>query len=76
MSNILKSKSFLGTMIASALFVGVVLFAFAFATTASAQLAPGSSCTISITLKVGSKGDQVKCLQTAVGVAADGSFGP
>src|SRR3989344_5380831 len=71
MSNLLKSKYLLGVMVASVLFVGVVLFAFAFATTASA-----ADCSITSTLRVGSKGDQVKCLQAAVGVTADGSFGP
>src|SRR3989344_4710175 len=40
--------------------------------TASAQTA----CTITSTLRVGSKGAEVKCLQAAVGVSADGSFGP
>ncbi|TSC78084.1 MAG: cell wall surface anchor family protein [Parcubacteria group bacterium Gr01-1014_24] len=58
-------------MVASALLVGVVLFAFAFATTALA-----ADCTITSTLRVGSKGEQVKCLQTAVGATADGKFGP
>ncbi|HEY4512572.1 MAG TPA: peptidoglycan-binding domain-containing protein, partial [Candidatus Paceibacterota bacterium] len=70
MSNILKSKYLLGVMIVSAV---AVAFVFAmFATTASAQTA----CSITSTLRVGSKGDQVKCLQAAVGVSADGSFGP
>src|SRR3989344_6312086 len=71
MSNLLKSKYLLGVMVASVLFVGVVLFAFAFATTALA-----ADCSITSTLRVGSKGDQVKCLQAAVGATADGIFGP
>ena len=57
-------------MIASVLLVGVVLFAFAFATTASAD------CTITTTLRVGSTGVEVQCLQTVVGATADGKFGP
>ena len=48
------------------MFVGVV----ALATTSSA-----ASCTVTSTLRQGSKGEQVKCLQAAVGVVADGSFG-
>ncbi len=47
-----------------------VVAAFAFAFTASA-MDFGSS-----TLKVGSKGEFVKTLQTLVGATADGSFGP
>lgn len=51
-----------------------VAFVFAmFATTAFAQTACSTGTT---TLRVGSKGDAVKCLQSAVGVTADGSFGP
>ena len=46
-------------------------FAFAmFATTASAD------CSITTTLRVGSRGLEVQCLQTALGISADGSFGP
>ncbi len=35
-----------------------------------------ADCSITTTLRVGSKGEEVKCLQMAVGVTADGSFGP
>lgn len=34
------------------------------------------NCSITTTLKLGSKGADVKCLQTALGLSADGSFGP
>jgi peptidoglycan hydrolase-like protein with peptidoglycan-binding domain len=67
MSNLLKSKFLLGVMVVATLLVGVVAVN---ATSASA------ACSITTTLRVGSKGEQVKCLQTAVGVSADGSFGP
>lgn len=67
MSNLLKSKFLLGVVAIAIMFVGVV----AVSNTASAE-----TCTITSTLRVGSKGDQVKCLQSAVGVTADGSFGP
>src|SRR3989344_9633459 len=71
MSNLLKSKYLLGVMIVATL---AVAFVFAmFATTASAQTACSTGTT---TLRVGSKGDAVRCLQSAVGVSADGSFGP
>ena len=40
------------------------------------QTAGAAECSITSTLRVGSKGDQVKCLQATVGVVADGSFGP
>ena len=53
-------------MIVAVLVVGAV----AFSNTAAA-----ADCTITSTLRVGSKGEQVKCLQAAVGVTADGSFG-
>src|SRR3989344_3518981 len=66
MSNLLKSKFLLGAMIVAIMFVGVVAFD---ATPAAAD------CSITSTLRVGSKGDQVKCLQTIVGATADGSFG-
>ncbi len=71
MSNLLKSKFILGVMIASVMIVGLL------ATLAVAQVANAqTACSITSTLRVGSKGDQVKCLQAAVGVSADGSFGP
>src|SRR3989344_8096372 len=67
MSNLLsiKSKYLLGVMIVAAV---VVAFAM-FATTALAYTQMG-------TLRVGSSGSQVVSLQAALGVSADGSFGP
>jgi peptidoglycan hydrolase-like protein with peptidoglycan-binding domain len=35
-----------------------------------------SVCSIVLTLKQGSRGDQVKCLQTKLNIPADGIFGP
>ena len=57
-------------MTVAIMFVGVV------AVNHSTAAAATSSCSITTTLKVGSKGAQVMCLQTLVGVTADGSFGP
>lgn len=54
--------------------VAAVAVAFAFAMLATTALA--ADCSITSTLRVGSKGDQVKCLQAAVGATVDGSFGP
>src|SRR3990167_4000720 len=67
MSNLLsiKSKYLLGVMIVAAV---VVAFAM-FATTALAYTQMG-------TLRAGSSGSQVVSLQAALGVGADGSFGP
>ncbi|MEK7128497.1 MAG: peptidoglycan-binding protein, partial [Patescibacteria group bacterium] len=67
MSKLLKSKFLLGVFVLAIVFVGVAVVS----DSASAQ-----ACTITKTLRVGSKGDEVKCLQAAVGVSADGSFGP
>jgi peptidoglycan hydrolase-like protein with peptidoglycan-binding domain len=67
MSNLFKSKFFLGVMIAVVMLVGVA----AFATTSDA-----ASCSITTTLRVGSRGAEVKCLQSELGLTADGSFGP
>src|ERR1035437_10081164 len=68
MSNLLKSKFLLGVMVVAALFVGVVAV--------NPASAAAANCSITTTLKVGSKGAQVQCLQTALGLTADGSFGP
>lgn len=66
MSKLLKSKILLGALVA-------VVFALGLAVSAT----PASAdCTISATLRVGSKGADVMCLQTLVGAKADGSFGP
>ena len=69
MSNLLKSKFLLGVMTVAIMFVGVVAV--------NAKTASADTCsTGTVTLRVGSKGEAVKCLQAAVGVSADGSFGP
>src|SRR5450759_1763629 len=68
MSNLLKSKFLLGVMIVATLFVGVVAV--------NPAKAAAATCTITTTLRVGSKGAQVICLQAALGITADGSFGP
>src|ERR1035437_8194446 len=66
MSNLLKSKFLLGVMTVAIMFVGAV----AVATPAAAD------CSITTTLRVGSTGVEVQCLQGKVGATADGSFGP
>lgn len=64
MSNLLKSKFFLGVMM-------VVAFAFVAVSSASAAYMH------TVTLKQGSSGSQVVALQQALGgLTADGSFGP
>lgn len=68
MSNLLKSKFFLGTLVVAIMFVG------AFALNATKASAAG--CTVTATLRVGATGEQVKCLQSYVGAIMDGSFGP
>lgn len=71
MSNLFKSKFLLGVMIALVAFVGDV------ALTPTAKAA-ADTCTITTTLRVGSKGAEVKCLQAALdnGLVGDGVFGP
>ncbi|MES3032177.1 MAG: peptidoglycan-binding domain-containing protein [Patescibacteria group bacterium] len=68
MSNLLKSKFLLGVMTLAIMFVGAV----AVATTASAD------CSITTTLRLGSAGAEVACLQSKLngGLVADGKFGP
>jgi|GEM_PF-1174067 len=66
MSNLLKSKFLLGVMV-----VAIVLVAgAAFATPAAAD------CSITMTLRVGSRGVEVQCLQASLGITQDGAFGP
>jgi len=66
MSKLLKSKILFGLVVVAIMFVGVV----AVSSTASAD------CTITSTLRVGSTGSEVSCLQSKVGATADGVFGP
>jgi len=66
MSNLFKSKLFLGALVAVVMLAGVV----AMASTASAE------CSITTTLRVGSRGAEVQCLQAGLGLTADGAFGP
>ena len=66
MSKLLKSKFLLGAVIVAVMAVGAVAFATPVA----------AACTITSTLRVGSTGDQVACLQSIVGATADGKFGP
>jgi hypothetical protein len=65
MGKLLKSKFLLGVFILFGV-VGVNVFV----NTASAD------CSIVMTLRVGSKGVEVQCLQTKLGINADGIFGP
>src|SRR3989338_6467336 len=67
MSNVLKSKILLGTMIVAAAFVGAMMLA----QTADAAYMH------TVTLRQGSSGAQVMALQTTLGgLAVDGNFGP
>lgn len=68
MSNLLKSKFLIGLVIVVAVFavVGVVA-----PSSAEAQV-----CTITMTLRQGSTGAEVMCLQSLVGASPDGKFGP
>ncbi|MFA6519978.1 MAG: peptidoglycan-binding domain-containing protein, partial [Candidatus Paceibacterota bacterium] len=62
----MKSRFLLGIIVLVIVFVG----AFSFSNTVSA-----APCTITNTLRVGLRGDQVKCLQTFLSIKADGIFG-
>src|SRR3989344_1950027 len=70
MSNLLKSKFFFGVMIVAVMIAGLAMFAVVNVNTASAD------CTITATLRIGSTGAEVACLQAIVGATADGIFGP
>ena len=68
MSKLFKSKFLLGVMVVAAVFAFV---GFANPSQAAAD------CSITSTLRLGSTGTQVVCLQTALGgLTADGVFGP
>ncbi len=69
MSNLLKSKILLGVLVVAVLVVGGVV-------ALKADTAAAETCTINSTLRVGSTGAEVMCLQSIVGAAADGVFGP
>jgi len=67
MSNLLKSKFFLGAMVVAVMGVAVL---------AGSPAKAAADCSITSTLRLGSKGTQVACLQTALGgLTADGNFG-
>jgi redox-sensitive bicupin YhaK (pirin superfamily) len=68
MSKLFKSKFLLGVMVVAVMLAGFVAL--------SATPVSADTCTITTTLRVGSKGAEVKCLQAALGLSADGSFGP
>jgi len=70
MSNLLKSKFLLGVMTLAVMLGGVVAV--------NATQAAAANCTITTTLRVGSRGAEVKCLQAALdnGLVGDGVFGP
>ena len=69
MSNLLKSKFLLGVLVVTLVVVGGVALVGG-AKTASAD------CSITMTLRVGSTGAEVMCLQSNLGITADGIFGP
>ncbi|MFA6257024.1 MAG: peptidoglycan-binding domain-containing protein [Candidatus Paceibacterota bacterium] len=60
----------------------LVLFSFIFIFSllnlnyANAATTPTPNCTINNTLRLGSKGDEVACVQKQLGLSADGKFGP
>jgi len=59
------------------LFLFVFIFGLFFTTNfISAQTASGTDCVIYNTLRLGSVGSEVSCLQTQLGITADGNFGP
>ncbi len=72
MSNILNLKR--------VKFFAIIVLAVAllatFGMVAVQKASANAHCSITSTLRVGSTGAQVACLQTAVGVSADGKFGP
>jgi hypothetical protein len=71
MSKLLKSKFLLGVIAVAVMFVGVVAV--------NAKTASAEACsTGTVTLRVGSRGPTVVCLQAALdsGIVADGIFGP
>ncbi|HBA46161.1 hypothetical protein A2W67_00335 [Candidatus Nomurabacteria bacterium RIFCSPLOWO2_02_40_28] len=70
MSNILNLKGVKFFAIVVLAMAVLATFGMVAVQTASAD------CSITMTLRVGSTGDEVKCLQAIVGATADGKFGP
>src|SRR3989344_3488561 len=68
MSNLLKSKFLMGVLVVAALVLGGVV--------AVAPASASADCAITMTLRQGSTGAEVMCLQSIVGASADGKFGP
>lgn len=68
MSKLFKSKFLLGVLVVATVLVGYAVV--------STDTAAAADCTISTTLRVGSVGADVQCLQSKLGVSADGKFGP
>jgi hypothetical protein len=68
MSKLLKSKFLLGVLVVAVMVVGFAAL--------SVDKAAAADCTITATLRVGSVGTEVSCLQSMIGVTADGKFGP
>lgn len=75
MINILKSKFFLGTLLFISMFL-IVIFSKAISAVAQTNIQPPiQNCSIVNTLKMGSTGAEVKCLQVILGINVDGVFG-
>src|SRR3989338_3390551 len=69
MSKLLKSKFLLGVMVVAVLALGAVAV--------SATKVSAATCSITSTLRLGSTGAEVVCLQQSLGgLTADGKFGP
>lgn len=68
MNKLFKSKFLLGVLVVVAVFAAVGVF--------TSSPAAAADCTIYTTLRVGSVGADVQCLQSKLGVTADGKFGP
>ncbi len=66
-TNYINKKILLGSVVALFLVIGAFSIS---ANTASAN------CSITTTLRAGSRGAEVQCLQTIVGINPDGAFGP
>jgi peptidoglycan hydrolase-like protein with peptidoglycan-binding domain len=62
------------TLILSVFIFAFMLFGFNF-NIAKAATTPAPDCVITSTLRVGSTGDEVACLQAHLGLSADGKFG-